>query len=121
MSLEKSVHWFIICLLHTNELPLRHLILQIDEKTNDPRGFSGPIRKQQSACEKMPVVPLKKVEADVELPEVIINDLSTDQKYLYEICLAIGEGVVSPQLASKQPGKMSHARWLTTANRILRL
>lgn len=35
--------------------------------------------------------------------------------------LAIGEGKISPQLAAKQPGKMSHARWLTTANRILRL
>lgn len=120
ISLGKSVHWF-ICLLHTNELPLRHLIQQIDVKINDPKGFAGPIGKQLNKCEEMPVVPFQKLKADVDFPTVNINDLSTDQKYLHEICLAIEEGNVSPQLASKQPGKMAHARWLTTANRILRL
>ena len=34
-----------ICLLHTNELPLQHLIQHLDGKTNDPRGFSGAIGK----------------------------------------------------------------------------
>lgn len=34
---------------------------------------------------------------------------------------AISENNVSVALACRKPGKMSHARWLTTANRILRL
>lgn len=120
LSLKRPVHWF-ICLLHCNELPLRHLIHQIDGKTNDPRGFTGPIGKQLSNCDKMSVVPFQIIKPDVELPSIDVCDLSTDQKYLYEMVQAIGEGTVSSQLAAKQPGKISHARWLTTANRILRL
>lgn len=63
----------------------------------------------------------QKIRANVELPPINNSDLSTDQKYLYEICEPIREGNVAQQLVSKQPGKMSHARWLTIVNRILRL
>ncbi|KAJ8930507.1 hypothetical protein NQ314_016691 [Rhamnusium bicolor] len=48
-------------------------------------------------------------------------DLSTDQRYLLEIVQSIESGSVSASLASRNPGKLSHARWFTTANRILRL
>lgn len=37
------------------------------------------------------------------------------------ICEAIKSGRCSDNLAKKSPGKMAHSRWLTTANRILRL
>ena len=37
-KLEKPLHWF-VCLLHSNELPLRH----IDGKTSGPATFTGPI------------------------------------------------------------------------------
>lgn len=46
--------------------------------------------------------------------------MSTDQQYLYERCCAIRDGEFSDRLAKKYPGKMSHARWLTMANRVLR-
>ena len=49
------------------------------------------------------------------------NTLITDQKYLYDIFHSITTGKVSIEIARKSPGKMSHSRWLTTANRILRL
>ncbi|CAK1579256.1 unnamed protein product [Parnassius mnemosyne] len=49
------------------------------------------------------------------------QDLSTDQCYLYSITSAVSTGVLPEDLANKSPGKMSHARWLTRANRILRL
>lgn len=58
---------------------------------------------------------------NTELPEVTQNDLSTDQKYLFQMCCAIRDGNCPTNLATKDPGKMSHARWLTTANRVLRL
>lgn len=48
-------------------------------------------------------------------------DLSTDQMYLLQICQAVKSGVCPAELARKSPGNISHARWLTTANRILRL
>ena len=55
------------------------------------------------------------------LPPEVINQLSSDQKYLYEMCCSIEAGFVSKELQARSPGKLHHARWLTRANRILRL
>ena len=48
------------------------------------------------------------------------RDLSTDQRYLYEMCEAISNGVVSQSLAERYPGNLCNSRWLTLANNILR-
>jgi hypothetical protein len=48
-------------------------------------------------------------------------DLSTDQKYLLEIVQAVSLDEIDVSLSFRNPGKLSHARWLTMANRILRL
>ena len=53
--------------------------------------------------------------------ELTIQDLSTDQRYLYEISQSVSSGFCSEELARRNPGKMAHSRWLTTANRVLRL
>ncbi|KAB0805378.1 hypothetical protein PPYR_02348 [Photinus pyralis] len=37
------------------------------------------------------------------------------------MCGAISKGTVDEKLSKRSPGKMVHSRWLTTANRILRL
>src|SRR6218665_3265107 len=47
---------------------------------------------------------------------VLINNI-----YLYEMCQAISAGTCSPDPAAQRPGPIVHSRWLTTANRILRL
>ncbi|CAH1115791.1 unnamed protein product [Psylliodes chrysocephalus] len=86
---------WMICLLHTNELLLRHLMNYLNGKTTEPKGFSGDI--------------------------VDITALSTDAKYMYEMWQGISTGVLKGDLALKAAGKMSHSRWLTTANRVLRL
>jgi hypothetical protein len=117
-KLNRPVHWF-VCQLHANELPLRHLINNLDGKTTGPRGFVGPIGKQLDKCEALSVVEFEPIPTN--LPSVDRENLSTDQKYLYDIHLSISEGNCSADMACKSPGKMSHARWLTTANRILRL
>src|SRR6218665_1574966 len=44
-SFEHPVQW-LGCLLHANDLPLRHLFEALDGATTGPRGFSGSIRKQ---------------------------------------------------------------------------
>ncbi|XP_055922808.1 uncharacterized protein LOC129953593 [Eupeodes corollae] len=117
-AIGKPVHWF-ICLLHLNELPLRHLMAHVDGKTNDPKGFSGVLGKALESCDSLPIQGFEKIM--VELPPITIEHLSTDQKYLYEMCEAVSNGNVDLELANRQPGRMSHSRWLTTANRILRL
>ena len=57
----------------------------------------------------------------IELSDEVIRDLSTDQHYGYRIVMAIRNGSVSEQLGSLEIGPVNHSRWLTTANRVLRL
>ena len=115
--LGRPLHWF-ICMLHANELPLRHLFSNLDGKTSGPRCFTGPIGKLLQNCE------MKTIQKfyPIEVPLVIIDetDLSTDQKYLLEIYEAVSSGRVSEDFGKRSPGSSNHARWLTTANRILR-
>lgn len=117
-QLGKPLQWF-VCQLHANELPLRHLIEKLDGKTSGPRGFTGPIGKQLNTCESLPVVDYEPIV--VPLRTIDKEDLSTDQKYMLDIHQAITNGICSVDLSRRKPGKMAHSRWLTTANRVLRL
>ena len=47
MEIGRSLQW-LVCLLHANELPLRHLLQHVDGVTHVPRAFSGPIGFKQS-------------------------------------------------------------------------
>jgi len=67
----------------------------------------------------MPVVPFSNIP--VEMPCVLLNDLSTDQQYLWEICDSTLNGQCSLALSTRNPGALPHSRWLTTANRLLQL
>ena len=121
LKLEKPLHWF-VCQLHANELPLRHLIQKLDGKTTGPRGYTGVIGKELENCEKQQVVKFAAIESDMpEVSEDVVEQLSTDQKYLYEMVTAVSKGHVPERLARTTPGKMAHSRWLTTASRVLRL
>lgn len=121
--LEKRLHrplQWIICLFHMNELPLRHLFAKLDGTTTGPSTYSGAIGKLLDDCEKRSVVIYEKIEG--MLPNISkVKDLSSDQRYLYNITSAVISGECLPDLSYRSPGKMSHARWLTKANRILRL
>ena len=116
-DMGKPLQW-LICQLHSNELPLRHLLQNLDGKTAGPTAFTGPIGKNLTECEKHPVT---KFAAIICEPLPHLQDLSTDQEYLYKIHTAIRSGECSAALAANSPGKLSHSRWLTAANRILRL
>lgn len=48
-------------------------------------------------------------------------ELSTEQRYLYDMCVSIRSGNCSEGLSKRDSGKLVHSRWLTTVNRILRL
>ena len=39
-----SLQW-VVCLLHTNELPFRHVLAMLDSTTESPDSFSGPFGK----------------------------------------------------------------------------
>lgn len=80
-KLNAPVHWF-VCLLHTNELPLRHLIQTIDGKTCGPSSFTGEIGTKLQDCEKRDIVQFEPVESDPI--DIDPKDLSCDQKYLLD-------------------------------------
>lgn len=110
--LNKPLQW-IICLLHITELPLRHLFLHIDGSTSGPQTFSGEIGKQLESCEIKSVIHFQPIFA--ELPEILTENMSSDQKYLYKIVSAVITGIFPEDLKNKSPGKMSHAQWAHTS------
>ena len=86
-----------------------------------PRSFSGPIGKLLPNCEKMTLASYEPIISENIPKGDYMNDLSCDQKYLLNIFEAVKRGHCDDDLSYKVPGNISHARWLTTANRILRL
>ena len=117
-SLNRLMQW-LVCQLHTNELLLRHLFVHIDGATSGPQGFTGPVGKALASRHTLPVCNYDKMEG--ELPVIESEELSTDQKYLYDIFSAVINGHCSQDLFLRNPGAINHARWLTTGNRILRM
>lgn len=122
-SLGRPLQWF-ICMMHTNELPLRHLFSRLDGTTSGACSFAGSIGKEIQCNELKPVVNFNRIVCQNEMPVIefdVLRDLSCDQKYLYEVIMAIRNGAVSIDLSQRKPGALNHSRWLTLANRICRL
>ncbi|CAG9834785.1 unnamed protein product [Diabrotica balteata] len=65
----------------------------LDGDTSGPRGFSGPIGKQLLQCDQLPIVAFKPIKGNLPtIPESILKELSTDQKYLYEMYHVVSSG-----------------------------
>ena len=82
--------------------------------------FSGDIGKALMNCELQPVVHYSPIVFD-NCPNMDDIELSTDQQYLCDICKAVASENCSIDLAIKKSGSVCHSRWLTAANRLLRL
>ena len=92
--------------------------------TTCPDKHRGPISKaiHDPHLTDQPIVNFEKIKSEFpEFDDEVHKDLSTDQLYLYDICHDIITGHIDSDLAFRRPGKMGHARWLTTASNILRL
>ena len=120
-KLGRPLQW-VVCQLHANELPLRHLFECLDGETSGPSGYSGPIGQVLVNCHKLPPVKFRPIKSPVEelFPD-LKKELSTDQKYMFDICRIVSVGECPPGFGDGSPGMLNHARWVTTANRILRL
>ncbi|XP_065676742.1 uncharacterized protein LOC136092430 [Hydra vulgaris] len=105
LKLDKKLNW-LICALHTNELPLRHLIVELDGKTLSNNKWSGDLGK------------LLDTVTDLEINK---NFEMVTLAYGYRILTAIRSGVLPENLINLEIGRVSHSRWLTTANRFCRL
>ena len=118
----RALQW-IICLLHLNELPLRHVFTTLDGTTNSPDSFKGDIGKELGGdvCD-WPVVRFKSIpnKEFPTLPEEVVADLSTDQYICYRLCHAVISGICANDLKFRNIGPLCHSRWLTLGGRILR-
>ena len=123
-QLGKRLVWS-ICMLHTNELPLRHLIKHLDGPTGSGNTLTGPAGKLLPQTQSLPYnpnfTPLSCGEPLVSLPPKVLADLSWDQQYGYKMIQALEAGSVPHSLQIMVIGPLDHARWLTTANRFLDL
>ncbi|GBM06419.1 hypothetical protein AVEN_266369-1 [Araneus ventricosus] len=112
-EIARPLQW-VVCQLHYNELPLRHLIKHLDGPTTGPQGISGPIGKMLSNCVHLPInETFVQILGNFPINEKNVSvNFSTDQKYLKDICLAVASGHCSPTLANKKHGKLSHGSQL---------
>ena len=116
---------WLVCVLHTNELPLRHLITALDGKTLSNNMWTGNIGKMLNTATELEIDPsftkLSIGEPLISLSDKVVKDLSSDQAYGYRITQAIKIGELSMDLALLEIGPVSHSRWLTIANRLCRI
>lgn len=119
---NQSLQWN-VCMLHMNELPLRAIIKRFDGGTSSPNKLTGEIGSKLPDCEKQQIAEFEPINfvCSVKNIEEVSESLSTDQKYLFDICQGISNGCVPQKLARRSIGPISLARWTTTANRVLRL
>lgn len=126
-SLSRPLQW-LVCLLHANELPFRKLFMVVDGgETKGPKTSTGKIGAVLDFDPKnKPLVHFKPLVGKVgEIALCHQKDLSTDQLYLLRASLTVQQGYENspyiPFLNSAQPGNLNLSRWLTKANRVLRL
>ena len=120
--LGHKLYWG-ICNIHTHELPLRHLIMILDGPTVSDVGFTGEVCSLLSKVNEMPYNPeFKKLPGGEELiylPDDVLKKMSTDQKMCYKLVEAVKAGVLPVELQEMLCGTLNHARWLTTAQRVV--
>jgi hypothetical protein len=125
-SLEKKLNrrlLWVLCMLHLNELPLRHVFVGLDGPTVSNNTFKGVIGKILPRVEELDWTDkFEKVQVGQGIPELseeIASDLSSDQRMLYLAFVSIWNGQIRIELYSLSPGPISHSRWLTLCLRIL--
>ena len=109
--LKNPLQWS-ICLLYTNELPLRHIFIELDGTTNSSDSFTGPICKQLDGCiSKWLIANFKNISNMYfpNIPHSVVDELSSDQHYAYRICMAVMFGSVDKALHFLEVGSTVHS------------
>ena len=114
--LGRRLYWG-ICNLHTNELPLRHLIAAFDGPTSSDKGFTGPVCSLLSRVNEMPFNPgfraLPGGEDLISIPEAVLKTMSTDQRTCYMLVEAVKKGILPEEMQEMLCGPLCHARFVT--------
>ena len=116
--LGRRLYWG-ICNLHTNELPLRHLIAAFDGPTSSDKGFTGPVCSLLSKVNEMPFDPnfraLPGGEELIRIPEEVLKTMSTDQRISYSLVEAVKKGILPEELQEILCGPLCHARFIISS------
>ena len=111
--LGRRLYWG-ICNLHTNELPLRHLIASLDGPTSSDKGFTGEVCSLLARVNEMPFNPEFKAlpggEDLVSIPDQILKTMSTDQRTSHTLVEAIKKGILLKEMQEMLCGPLCHAR-----------
>ena len=100
--LNKPLQWIIVCLLHTNDLTLRHVFVAHDGSTSGLDTFARPIgKKLHGLVSSWTTAQFKTLStpSSFSITEQVVGDLSTDQFYAYYIYWALIHGKVNDDLA----------------------
>lgn len=120
--LKRPIH-HIICLLHLLELILKAIICHLYSNIVRYKEV-GRINEDINNCHNYPVVDFEKMEL-LNMPEMDVSFtssvLNSDQKYLYEMGLAVSKGYVDDKLAACKLGNIVDPRWTILSSRFLRL
>ena len=100
-KLGRKLVW-LICYLHTNELPLRHLISTLNGPKVSYCGFSGTLGKALANITDLPIGKFEPVtvgEPLIQLSQAIVEDLTNEQSYGFQMSQAIRARCVPVDLA----------------------
>ena len=106
-----------ICLLHMNELLLRHLFQHIDGKNSGPFQYEGEIGKEICDMSRQPKEKMKQFTNFKAIAGLVPKDINKsllvnpDQQYFYKFCLGIQEGQLDHSWTFQEPGRINMARW----------
>ena len=93
--LGRRLLW-IICYLHCNELPLRHLIINLDGPTRSDNTFSGPLGKSLQNVEDLDYNPrFKSINLGPGLPELSQEAMSGLGELFGNICYCVIVNIIN--------------------------
>ena len=104
-------------LFYQNELPFRAIIQKIGWSSYRTAKFQWTTwKKCKENVHSKPRIAFESIDKPLQ-HSVEKEDLSTEQRLVYEYTKAIGSGKVDEKYSSWKVGQLHHARWLTLAMR----
>ena len=110
----RPLQW-VVCLLHLNEFPLRHVFQNLDGVTSGPDSFSSPIGRQLNGAVSEWIIMKFKPIPNPNFP-VIPNSLMDDLAVINIMLTGFALSLCWYQLMLilfLEVGELNHSRWLT--------